>query len=165
MVPRWREKYKELIRIKFRQNDGFCECCDLWSIRNVATRDIRPPAEDDCNKTIIKCAQYATLTYVEDESRSIVYYETDVMSDSRSILFEYLFSNARISASGLLRCGGVDTNEISWTSYDEKRDAELEKDSKILQLGGLRKIYQVRMHQRNLLAYKSLDGNWKCLLA
>ena len=127
LVPRWREKYKELIRIKFRQNDGFCECCDLRSIRNVATRDIRPPAEDDCNKTIIKCAQYATLTYVEDEARSIVYYETDVMSDSRSILFEYLFSNAQISASGLLRCGGVDTNEISWTSYDEKRDAELER--------------------------------------
>ena len=77
----------------------------------------------------IKCAQYATLTYVEDESRSIVYYETDAMSDSRSIIFEYLFSNAQKSASGLLRCGGVDTNEISWTSYDEKRDAELEKES------------------------------------
>ena len=30
---------------------------------------IRPPTEDDCN---IKCTQYATLTYVEDESRSIV---------------------------------------------------------------------------------------------
>ena len=130
VFPRWREKYKELIRIKFRQNGGFCECCDLWSIRNVATRAIRPPAEDDCN---IKCAQYATLTYVEDESRSIVYYETDAMSDSRSIIFEYLFSNAQKSASGLLRCGGVDTNEISWTSYDEKRDAELEKVKEDLQ--------------------------------
>ena len=102
-------------------------CCDLWSIRNVATEPFVLLQSTIANNH--KCAQYATLTYVEDESRSIVYYETDAMSDSRSIIFEYLFF--KCAKIGLMDCYDVVEwilTKFSWTSYDEKRDAELEKD-------------------------------------
>ena len=114
--------------ITFFQPWGYCSCCDRWSIRNVATSfDRRDDSISKCNGTTTTCSFYGHLKCVEEEKQSVVYYETDLMSDSRSILFEYSFTNV-LQSNPSDRCGKrVDPNIIEWSSYEDKKEQGLEE--------------------------------------
>ena len=77
--------------------------------------------------TTTTCSFYGHLKCVEEEKQSVVYYETDLMSDSRSILFEYSFTNV-LQSNPSDRCGKrVDPNIIEWSSYEDKKEQGLEE--------------------------------------